>query len=79
MCYCVQALHAFKAKYSELPRAWNQEDAGKFVELAKEVNSSAHAKVRMGCGVYGVTGEGERLGGVAGESDRRDGKGSKWR
>lgn len=43
----MQALHAFKVKYGALPRAWSQEDAGKFVEIAKEVNSAAQAKVRM--------------------------------
>ena len=43
---CVQALHAFKTKYGVLPRPWNQEDAGKFVEVAREVNGSAQAKVR---------------------------------
>ena len=45
--YCpVQTLHAFKAKFGALPRPWNKEDAGKFVEVAKEVNSKAEAKVR---------------------------------
>lgn len=60
MC-CVQALHAFKVKYGALPRAWSQEDAGKFVEIAKEVNSAAQAKVRMGWS--------------GGESEWRGGKG----
>ena len=46
--YCpVQTLHAFKAKFGALPRPWNKEDAGKFVEVAKEVNSKAEAKVRV--------------------------------
>lgn len=40
-----QALHAFKTKYGVLPRPWNQEDAGKFVEVAREVNDSAQTKV----------------------------------
>ncbi|KAH8021669.1 hypothetical protein HPB51_016065 [Rhipicephalus microplus] len=36
-----QALHAFEAKHSRLPRPWNKEDAAEVVALAKEKNASS--------------------------------------
>ena len=42
----IQALHAYKTKYGAVPGPYNKEDAGKFLELAKEVNEKAKAKVR---------------------------------
>lgn len=40
-----QTLHAYKAKYGSVPGPYNKEDAAKFLELAKEVNEKAKAKV----------------------------------
>ena len=42
-----QALHAYKSKYGTVPGPYSKEDAAKFLEVAKEVNENAKAKVCM--------------------------------
>ena len=42
-----QALHAFVKEVGQLPRPYNKEDALKFVELAKTINSTATNKVHL--------------------------------
>ncbi|XP_019850641.1 PREDICTED: ubiquitin-like modifier-activating enzyme 1 isoform X3 [Amphimedon queenslandica] len=40
-----QALHSYKSKCGCLPRPYNREDGAKFLEVVKEVNTAAVAKV----------------------------------
>ena len=42
---CHQALHAYRKKFNSLPNSYNREDAKHFLDIVRQVNKEAAAKV----------------------------------